>query len=218
MAALLSYHGDQAVKKRYLDRITAHEAADELVKGQYWQNGKGCAVGCLVHCNDGFRIHSLFPTADGPGWPEWLARLADTLFEGLPKDHAKTFPRRLVEAIPVGVDLDRVRYRFALVLLAESSERVKGLGIDADLKAKVLAAVEGSASLNREAAKTGKWDESAASAASAARSAASAAWSAAESAAELAASAAWSAESAVAAYIRYADALIVLLQQLALKK
>ena len=37
MAMLLSFHGDPAVKAKYLGRVQAHHDADEIIKGQYWK-------------------------------------------------------------------------------------------------------------------------------------------------------------------------------------
>ena len=126
--------------------------------------------------------------------PEWLARLEDTIFEGLPNAVAKTFPARFLEAIPVGVDLESVKWRFSLILLAENAERVKGTEIADELKKQVLDVIEQVATVNREAIEDGEWNESAA------RSAAC--------------SAAWSAESAArsAAFIRYSEELLKLLE------
>lgn len=46
---MLSYHSDPAIKASFLARVEGHFAVDEVIKGQYWQAGKGCAVGCTVH-------------------------------------------------------------------------------------------------------------------------------------------------------------------------
>ena len=43
MKQLISFHGDPAIKEKYLARIAAHAAADEIEKGYYWEGGKGCA-------------------------------------------------------------------------------------------------------------------------------------------------------------------------------
>lgn len=103
-----SFHNNPTIKAKYLERITAHEKADEIVKGIYWEEGKGCAVGCTVEKSDGTQ-HSSFETE--LGLPEWLARLEDTIFEGLPNEEAKTFPRRFLEAINVGSDLTAVKLK-----------------------------------------------------------------------------------------------------------
>ena len=44
-----AFHNNPAIKEKYLARVRAHAAADEIIKGQYWQNGRGCAVGCTIH-------------------------------------------------------------------------------------------------------------------------------------------------------------------------
>ena len=209
---LLSFHNDRKIKAKYLKRVRDHAKADEIIKGKYWENGKGCCVGCLIHGSD----HSVFPTKDGPGWPEWLARLADTLFEKLPNGHSKSFPCRLTEAIPVGKDLEPVKWRFCSFILGENIERVKTLNIADGLKKKVIEAIEQCKKCHDDAIENGSaWSaarSAARSVASAAESAArSAAWSAAESAAS-AASAASAESAAESAYIRYADKLLELLK------
>jgi hypothetical protein len=172
---MLSYLNDPAIKAKYLRRARAHYKADEIVQGRYWQNGKGCNIGCVTHCNDG--AHAAWAKEIGP---EWLARLGDTLFEGLPLDRAKEFVVEFHRAIPVGVDLEPVRWKFALVLLRENRERVLSLKeINDELRKQVVAAIDGVIRVNESAIVTGKWDESSRSAA---RSAARSAWSAAESA------------------------------------
>lgn len=46
MERLIAYHGDESVKAAIIAQLERHKAADELVKGPYWDGGKGCAVGC----------------------------------------------------------------------------------------------------------------------------------------------------------------------------
>ena len=72
---LIAFHGDPAVKEKYLNRVTLHERADEIIHGKYWENGKGCAVGCTVHSSK----HAAFETE--LGIPLMLAKLEDRLFE-----------------------------------------------------------------------------------------------------------------------------------------
>ena len=156
MTKLLAFHGDAAIKKKYLARVRAHAKADQIIKGQYWENGKGCAVGCTVHSDN----HGAYQ--DELGIPEWLARLEDTLFEGLPNGHAAKFPAQFLSSIRVGADLEPVRWKFALILLAENAERVKALQIDEALKTQVLEANEQVRAVNQNAVDTGTFDESAA--------------------------------------------------------
>ncbi len=188
---LLSFHGDKTIKAKYVARVKAHAKADELVKGGYWGNGKGCAVGCTIHSSQ----HNAYETE--LGLPEWLARLEDTLFEGLANKYAKKFAVEFLLSIPVGKNLDKVKWQFCSFILAENLKRVQQLQISEALKVQVSEAIRGLKAMHDKATKTGVWDESAAwSAARSAESAAWSAWSAAWSAARSAESAAWSVWSA----------------------
>jgi hypothetical protein len=111
---MLSYHSDPAVKSRYLARVEGHAAADEIIKGRYWEAGKGCAVGCTVHGNS----HDDFERE--LGIPQVLAWLEDVIFEGLPNRLAKSWPERFLSAIEPGSDLSRVAWQLLHWLLTES--------------------------------------------------------------------------------------------------
>jgi len=194
MTELLSFLGDKKIKDTYVKRLKAHAKADEFINGTYWENGKGCAVGCTIHSNN----HNAYETE--LGIPEWLARLEDCIFEGLDNGNAKKFAVNFLASIPVGVNLEPVRWKFCAFILKENIERVLAITLDEKLKQKIVESIHGCLKLHENSIRTGKWDESAAaSAAWSAESAANAAWSAAWSAASAARSAAWSAESAASA-------------------
>ena len=244
-------------KPQLLEEIEKHRKADQILQGTYGkENGKwrGCAVGCSIHSIN-LKLNKDYKTSDHSvyetelGIPEWLARVEDTIFEGLPVEKAVLWPERFTKAIPVGVtdiQLERVKWQFTSALMQENIERVKKLKISKELKQKVVEAIKLAQSLNensteeeRSAAGSAAWSAGSAAgsaarsaawsarsaawsagsaAGSAARSARSAAGSAAWSAGSAARSAAWSAGSAAksaaesAAYERYADVLIGLLE------
>ena len=106
-----AFHNDPSVKEKYLSRVAAHAAADRLIQGTGWNGSKGCAVGCTLEAYD----HSRYPIE--LGLPEWLARLEDSIFEGLPAEDAMTWPQRFLEAIPVGADVEPVRHKLAVLRL-----------------------------------------------------------------------------------------------------
>src|SRR5436309_5717725 len=110
---LLAFHGDAAIKARYLNRVQAHEAADEIIHGKYWERGKGCAIGCSIHSSD----HRKYETE--LGIPLMLARLEDRLFEGMGNGNSKQFPAQFLAAAPIGADLSRVGWQFLYWLLTE---------------------------------------------------------------------------------------------------
>ena len=110
---LIAYHNDPAEKAAILAQLAAHRAADELVKGKYWEYGKGCAVGCTIHGNQHSEYERLFAI------PRTLAYLEDRLFEGLPNGAAQAWPERFMGAIAPGADLAMVWPRFAHWLMTE---------------------------------------------------------------------------------------------------
>jgi len=113
MSNTLAYHGKQSVKDKYLARVKAHYDADEIIQGVYWENGKGCAVGCTVETGD----NSHEAMAKELGIPLSIVHLEDKIFEWLSNGKAKEFPLRFLHAIKPGADLSKVEYRFKLWLL-----------------------------------------------------------------------------------------------------
>ena len=116
---LISYHADPALKAALVIEIGKHEQADQIIKGTYGSiNGqwRGCAIGCSLRSlnimkqqtdpNRRTGDHDRFPKE--LGWPLWLAHIEDTIFENLPDALAKTWPRRIAEAIPVGAVIDEM--------------------------------------------------------------------------------------------------------------
>src|SRR6266446_9264114 len=196
MTQLLAYHDDPQIKDKYVNRVRAHAKADEIVKGFYWKDGKGCAVGCSVHSDN----HTAYETE--MGIPQMLARLEDRIFEGSTNGWSKQWPERFLEAIPIGADLSKVGWKFQHWLLLDPKEGVIRFARQQDKELfKEIGTLIWDLAMGKQISASAAWSaawsaESAAwSAESAAWSAESAAWSA-ESAARSAESAAWSAESA----------------------
>jgi hypothetical protein len=193
---MLAYQGDQNIKTDILNQLRAHAKADEIVKGQYWEGDKGCAVGCTIYSSNHAEYEPRF------GIPQMLARLENAIFEGLPNAKAKEWPVRFMSAVPVGADLSLVGWKFLHWLLTD--EKVNP-GIN---RPTVKNAVTQCANMLLPLTKGQKVNASAAS---------SAAWSAARiaaCAARIAAASAESAESAAesAAYVLMADKLIALIK------
>jgi hypothetical protein len=184
---MLTYHGDHDLKAAVLAELAAHRVADEIIQGTYWRDGKGCAVGCLTH--DPHGGHHLYESRWGI--PEWLARLEDAVFEGLPLDAAKGWPERFMGAVPVGVEItDSVADGLAVERLT-----VEVLPLAPSWPEPVRAEVVGAVEQVIDA--LGGDDLAArARSAGAAWAAESAAWAAAWAARAAAESAAWAAESA----------------------
>ena len=108
-----AFHGSQEMKAALLTKLRAHAQADHIVKGQYWENGKGCAVGCTIESSD----HSLYESRFGI--PQMLARFEDAIFEGLPNELAMTWPIRFIEAVPLGKDLLNVQWQMLVLIVQD---------------------------------------------------------------------------------------------------
>ena len=202
----LAYRAHPAITKpAFVEMMQAHREADRIVQGAYWDDGRGCAVGCGVHScmalageeighGDHGRLAELL------GVDPRLMHLQDRIFEGLPSDEAREWPLALAAAIPEGADLSGVWPQFAARML----RRIKvpdGYPDVAAAVARVAAGWETGWADDDPSAAGSAAASAAESAESAARSAAgsaagSAAASAAESAESAARSAAWSAWSA----------------------
>jgi len=123
---MLAFHNDPALKAFVLNELEVHKAADELVKGRYWEEGKGCALGCTLEAVRRFQgedatiahgNHALYESR--LGIPEVLARLEDRIFENLGNDASQKWPLRFTSAIRPGADLALVWPKFAVWLLGE---------------------------------------------------------------------------------------------------
>ncbi len=110
---MLAFHGDPAVKAKYLSRVAAHRAADQLIQGTGWNGRRGCAVGCTLESYN----HSRYPIE--LGIPVELARLEDRLFELLPVADAMAWPERFLSAIEPGANLSKVWTQWAIWMLVD---------------------------------------------------------------------------------------------------
>ena len=167
-----AFHGYASVKEKYIARVEAHMAADEVTRGVGFEPASGgkkakmCAVGSTLDAYD----HSRYPFE--LGIPEWLARVEDTLFEGMSVEKSKTWPRDFLNVIDLGVNLERAKAPFLLVVLRSTLRTFDHTG-----NPKVAAAVQGAIALwERSDIGTLDWISAASAAESAARSAASAAY------------------------------------------
>ena len=124
-----AYHSDADLKGQTVALVRWHREQDKIVQGSYWQNGRGCAVGCtlaslakITHKCVDRSDHAAYETLIGV--PQLLARLQDGIFEGLPIEDAVLFPEQFLAAIRPGADLSGVWPRFAVWLLADEAHGV----------------------------------------------------------------------------------------------
>ena len=119
MSQLISFFGDPSIKEKYLKQLKLHYKNDEIIQGQYWGDGKGCAVGCLIHSSYHAYFEKMF------GLPEWLAYIVDRIFESLKDKKAKRFAVLWFDAVPVGVNLEIMKHKFFIFLLQKICKNTK---------------------------------------------------------------------------------------------
>jgi hypothetical protein len=106
-------------------QVEAHVAADEIIQGAYWRDGKGCFIGCLSHKPDGGS--GAAHNEAYYGLPLALQRIAENIFEALPATGAKAFFAALPESVGRdGKDLSRVHWQFLGCELRECAKLVTG--------------------------------------------------------------------------------------------
>ncbi len=110
---LIAFHGDKAIKTKYVNRVKAPQIADEIMQGKYWENGRGCAVGCTVHSDK----HDAYETELGISWR--LARVEDSIFEALSNEEAKKFPLQFLNKVKLGIDTELIFKKFTIWALID---------------------------------------------------------------------------------------------------
>jgi hypothetical protein len=218
---MVAFHGDPAIKERYLSRVRGHREADEIVQWYgYWHGGRGCAIGCTLHSDD----HAAYETE--LGIPRAIAQLEDGIFEGLEVGLARQWPERFLAAITPGADLSRVLPQFFVWLLVDPTDGVLRFAKTDKARAAIQAVANlYGRKLTGEVISSDEWRKAAweveAPAAAAPAAAAWAAWAEAAAAWEVeapAAAAAWAAAEAVEpvsrelASAKQADKLVGLLE------
>jgi len=186
-----AFHNDEAIKQKYVARVRAHQASDHLIRGTGWDGSKGCAVGCTLEAYDHARYEKEL------GIPEWLARLEDTIFEGVTEKYSRNWPARFLEAVNVGSDLEKIKIPFLIFILERNLESMDSCQFDKEKFPDVQKAIEGSRSAVQEMIRCHREGLD---------------WSAAESARSAACCGARSAAGS-AAYEHYADKLLELIRE-----
>jgi hypothetical protein len=168
-------------------QVADHVAADSIAQGIYWDEDskRGCFIGCLAHSDDPGINEQTY------GLPVMVQRIAESIFEALPDDEAKTFFAALPDAVGCdGKDLSKVGWQFLAAELRALLEQPGEVQVVID---PVIAGMDLLASGQ-------EW------AAAAACVAADAAWAVAADAAWVADAAAWAARAAAHAAAHAADA------------
>lgn len=135
-----AWRNNPDLKAEVVARMRAHRAADEIVRGVYQlpdsdtaSGYRGCALGCTLPLLDDEtrNQYDLYPS--GPLWwarieteygiPAPVAELIDDTFESQDEfEEAAAFAVDVIEAIPVGADLDRIADDFHVAQMRDAED------------------------------------------------------------------------------------------------
>lgn len=113
-----AFHNNVQIRQFYVERVLAHQLANEIMQGTSWRSDATGAVGSTLESNQHSRYEEELDI------PRPLAYLEDRIFEGLPGKEAKAFPFTFLTNIPVGADLSLVLARFMVWLLSDPEKGV----------------------------------------------------------------------------------------------
>ncbi len=98
-------------------RIDAHRAADQIIQGQGWESGKGCAIGCSL---DEYSHEEYCRVVLGESAQSLqLAKLIDHLHESLAPEQSLDWPGRVARALQTGADTTLALQHWLCWLLAD---------------------------------------------------------------------------------------------------
>ena len=189
---MIAFNGDAKLQADFIAGMEWHYEQDRIRQRTYGrtcseEEFRGCAIACGIHTLALMRGENL-DTSEHKNWeligvPEWLARLIDSVFEGLSVDEAREFPVQFARAIRLGKDLDSIKPGIMIYILQSCRSNADVNGKAAiDQVILLWGRVQSGQSVSDD-----EWS----AAESAAQSAESAVWSAAESAVWSAARSAW---------------------------
>ena len=171
----LTYHSDTEFKRLFVEQTVKHREGDRYIQRSYSNSQeadkfRGCSVGCSVMSlklmgRNGIDWDDHAGLANLLGWPDWLILLQEEIFEGLPLSDAVMWTEKLASAVPVGIEIGMVKFRFLSFLMEENVNLVASLELDPALKNQVIESIKSVKNLHDRVVISGELDADARSAA-----------------------------------------------------
>lgn len=123
-----AFENTTMTKDELLTELKWHQSQDNFIKGSYWEDGKGCAVGCSLESlkrkkSLDISIEDHFSYEKHFGIPAWLAKVEDKIFEGVSLQRSKTWPVEFIEAINTSADLNKIKAPFLIFVLKSTLDK-----------------------------------------------------------------------------------------------
>lgn len=101
----------------------AHQDADRFAQGRWWENGKGCSLGCMFHADNTNNDNYCLTAEQTTGIPYAINRFQERIFEWLPKNGAKLWTLQFYQLRPSEKDLSQVIDHLMLWILGVELRR-----------------------------------------------------------------------------------------------
>ena len=117
-----AFFNEPKLKQAVMDRLREDRRLDRLAQGVYFEDGKGCHLGCLTRCNENSHeaVERMFNI------PVRIAYWLEAVFENLPEDQCEWWVIEGTNAIPVGADLSKAHHELGYWMLGPDSPSAKG--------------------------------------------------------------------------------------------
>lgn len=166
---ILSYHNDANLKELIINEMKNHQVQDRFIKGSYGtydDSGefRGCAIACAVNSvnktmGKHYDTKSHEALSEVLGIPAWLFKVQDSFFECLPSELGSQFAIDFLESIPIGIDLEPIRWNLCTYLLKEGIETMgEKDNLFKEVMEEALEALRHSLMLYEGAIKTNSWN------------------------------------------------------------
>ncbi len=120
----LAFKNTPTTQEQALAEAKAHREADQFIQGTWWEDGKGCSLGCQFHSRKK-ATESYFEAAHREtGMPLDVCYMQERIFEGLPNNKAVFWNERVYSAIKPGADLSMVIPKLMLWMLVDKENGV----------------------------------------------------------------------------------------------
>jgi len=124
-----TFHGEHQLKESLI-AFTKKNMEHGLYQRGSWLHKKiayndlqcGCFYGGMTQTE----VNPLGRASEQYGLPLWYVYVTEKIYEGLPEGEWETFPLEAIEALGVGLDLDRARSRFHYLVLENQLRFTEG--------------------------------------------------------------------------------------------
>ncbi|MFB3057361.1 MAG: hypothetical protein ACE1ZQ_09405, partial [Ignavibacteriaceae bacterium] len=123
-----TFNNSKELKSELIEKLKHHQDLDTFLQGQWLTdekvegNGfKGCFYGCTMQTS----VDAILKFSNKYSVDLWFCMLTENIFEGLPVEESKTFPLECIQALPVGLDINKIKSEWNTIVLKDQLKFVE---------------------------------------------------------------------------------------------